>query len=255
MRIAITGTHGTGKTTLLRELREIEPYKSSYTFVTELTRKLHERGYPINEQGTDEVQRILAQQCVEASRIPNSIADRCVLDNIVFTTFLFNEGKVNQETMNDAIEKFEANISNFDIIFYIRPEFDLVDDGVRTTSTSTRDKIFTLFELYIDKYKLPVVLLSGSVEERMKTILETIEKQKTLEAPTRTVFRVVALKEGQVLYNNYFGFNEVVANHVFMNLRRLEDLEGTGKAYLIEAETPGKSIDRLNELKKQYNIE
>ena len=111
MRIAITGTQGTGKTTLLKKLREIEPYKSSYTFVTELTRKLHEKGYPINEQGTDEVQRILAQQCVEASLIPNSIADRCVLDNIVFTTFLFNEGKVNQETMNDAIEKFEANIS------------------------------------------------------------------------------------------------------------------------------------------------
>ena len=40
-----------------------------------------------------------------------------------------------------------------------------------------------------------------------------------------------------------------------MNLKRLEDLEGAGKAYLIEAETPGKCVDRLNELKKQYNIE
>ena len=252
MRIAITGTQGTGKTTLLKELRKIEPYKSSYTFVTELTRKLHEKGYPINEQGTDEVQRILAQQCVEASLIPNSIADRCVLDNIVFTTFLFNEGKVNQETMNDAIEKFEANISNFDIIFYVRPEFDLVDDGVRTTSISTRDKVFALFEHYIDKYQLPVVLLSGSVEERMKTILGTIEQRKSL---TSTVFRVVSLKEGQVLYDTYFGFNKTAAINIFMNLKRLEDLEGAGKAYLIEAETPGKCVDRLNELKKQYNIE
>lgn len=178
MRIAITGTQGTGKTTLLKELQKIEPYKSQYTFVTELTRKLHEKGYPINEQGTDEVQRILAEQCVEASLIPNSIADRCVLDNIVFTTFLFNEGKVNQETMDDAIEKFEANISNFDIIFYVRPEFDLVDDGVRTTSTETRDKIYALFEHYIDKYQIPVVLLSGSIEERLRTILKTISKKE-----------------------------------------------------------------------------
>ena len=53
MRIAITGTQGTGKTTLLKVLQKIEPYKSQYTFVTELTRKLHEKGYPINEQGTD----------------------------------------------------------------------------------------------------------------------------------------------------------------------------------------------------------
>lgn len=185
MRIAITGTQGTGKTTLLKELQKIEPYKSQYTFVTELTRKLHEKGYPINEQGTDEVQRILAEQCVEASLIPNSIADRCVLDNIVFTTFLFNEGKVNQETMDDAIEKFEANISNFDIIFYVRPEFDLVDDGVRTTSTETRDKIYALFEHYIDKYQIPVVLLSGSIEERLRTILKTISRKELIKVISR----------------------------------------------------------------------
>ena len=154
--------------------------------------------------------------------------------------------------MNDAIEKFEANISNFDIIFYVRPEFDLVDDGVRTTSTSTRDKVFALFEHYIDKYQLPVVLLSGSVEERMKTILGTIEQRKSLAS---TVFRVASLKEGQVLYDTYFGFNKTAAINIFMNLKRLEDLEGAGKAYLIEAETPGKCVDRLNELKKQYNIE
>lgn len=176
MRILITGTHGTGKTTLLNKMREIEPYKSNYTFITELTRKLHEKGYPINEQGTDEVQRILAQQCVEASLVDNSIADRGMLDNIVFTTFLYEIGQVNDETLKDAVEKFEANKDNYDITFYVRPEFDLIDDGVRTTKKETRDEVYRLFEYYIDKYKLKTVILKGTIEERVSTILSTIKE-------------------------------------------------------------------------------
>ena len=62
----------------------------------------------------------------------------------------------------------------YDYLFYIKPEFPIEDDGVRSSSQQWQDEIVRLFDQYINQYNLKVIPVSGSVRERVNTILKTI---------------------------------------------------------------------------------
>jgi nicotinamide riboside kinase len=63
----------------------------------------------------------------------------------------------------------------YDYIFYLKPEFDIVDDGTRSTNTQFRDDIVELFDRYIKHIKVPIVYLTGTVEERLEKFYITIK--------------------------------------------------------------------------------
>jgi hypothetical protein len=64
------------------------------------------------------------------------------------------------------------------VIFYTSPDdVKLIDDGERSANAEFRDDIIKLFENYIKEYNLKVVRLSGTVEERLQTIKDTLSKK------------------------------------------------------------------------------
>jgi nicotinamide riboside kinase len=63
----------------------------------------------------------------------------------------------------------------YDYIFYLKPEFDIVADGTRSINTKFRDEIVDLFDNYIQKVNVPVINLTGSVEERLEKFYSTIK--------------------------------------------------------------------------------
>jgi nicotinamide riboside kinase len=62
----------------------------------------------------------------------------------------------------------------YDHIFYIAPEFPIEDDGVRSASEQWQKEIVDIFEDTMLEFGLKVVRVSGSVRERVNTILKTI---------------------------------------------------------------------------------
>lgn len=178
MRIAISGAQSVGKTTLINALRSEKSLKD-YTFCTEVTRRVGSYGLPINEDGTDITQRLIMQEhIVNYFMNDNMICDRCALDGIVYTDYLWGEQKIKWETINFAYKVYEKIVSKYDIIFYIAPEFEMEDDGVRSVNKSFRDNIVTLFNDQIEKLKennIEVVHISGSVRERVEQVLHKIE--------------------------------------------------------------------------------
>ena len=60
-------------------------------------------------------------------------------------------------------------------IFYIPPEFNIVDDGVRSIDPTFRDQIVELFEGYITEMPREIVRLSGSVRERLDQIMKVLK--------------------------------------------------------------------------------
>lgn len=178
MKIAISGAQSTGKTTLINKLREIFP---DFIFKTEITRELANKGFKINESGTDETQIAIMQSHMDRLKISSDVIyDRCILDGVVYTHYLFNSGKVSRNTLDIVKDSFIQNIANYDLIFYIKPEFDIVDDGERSINQSFRDEVVKLFEEYIHDYNIPVNILSGSVDERVKYFSEYIKNKNTL---------------------------------------------------------------------------
>jgi len=180
MIISFTGAQSTGKTTLLNQCKDI--YKDKYDFVDEVTRLVkREYNVPINEGGTDATQLLIINQHLHNTykvKDPNKsgvILDRCIVDGLVYTTFLVLEKQVSPWVGDYAREVFKLIIPKIDKIFYTWPgDVKLVDDGERSISNDFRDKIILIFDTLFDSYKKDfenkLVILKGTVEERIDTI-------------------------------------------------------------------------------------
>jgi hypothetical protein len=75
-------------------------------------------------------------------------------------------------------------VSNLDIIFYTEPDnIPLENDGVRSVDVKFRQEIIDRYEqLFRENYfwQDKVVRLHGTVEERMDTILKTIDESTNI---------------------------------------------------------------------------
>lgn len=177
MRIAISGAQSVGKTTLLNALRS-EKYFKDFTICNEVTRRVKEYGFQINENGDDITQRLIMQEhIVNVFMYDKMLTDRTALDGVVYTTYLHNKSKVTVPTLLFAQEVFKKLISYYDLFFYIKPEFDIEDDGVRSTDKDFRDDIVKLFDQYLAQ--TPHIVLTGSVRERVEQVISAYLKLET----------------------------------------------------------------------------
>ncbi len=71
---------------------------------------------------------------------------------------------------------FDKHKNNIDHIFYIPIEFPIVNDGVRFTDEQDRINIDLAIQKYIKDNNLSVITVTGSIEERVKTVLAHIVK-------------------------------------------------------------------------------
>lgn len=173
MRIGLLGAQGTGKTTLLEALCQ-EPEFKGYTKCVEVTRWILKLNMPINEGGSDMGQRLIMMKLIEnAVLYPDMITDRTIVDCLVYTQWLYNQGNVSQETLDLVKLAFDRVIGMYDRLFYIPVEFDIEDDGVRSSSKQFQQEIEQLFEHNIKD--INVIRLSGSVEQRMNQVKEGIK--------------------------------------------------------------------------------
>lgn len=175
MRIAISGAQSVGKTTILNALRSEKIFKD-YHVANEVTRRVKGYGLPINEFGGDSTQRLIMQEhIVNTFMYDNFIADRSAWDGFVYTAYLWSNGRVSHDTLDFARSVFMKVQPTYDLQFYIEPEFDIVDDGVRSVDKAFRDDIIRIFESTAIDYKMNAVRLSGSVRERVEQVLTAIE--------------------------------------------------------------------------------
>jgi nicotinamide riboside kinase len=183
MIISFSGAQSTGKTTLLEKCRDEQIFKD-FEFIPEVTRLIKRKfDVNINENGDDITQLCIINQHLEnyiKHKNSNVVMDRCILDGIVYTQYLYNNDRISEWVLDYAKEMYSKLIGDIDIIFYTNPDIPLVDDGERSINKDFRDDIISIFERYINKlYQngIEVVDVSGSVEERIKLILKnTIEK-------------------------------------------------------------------------------
>ena len=191
MIFSFTGAQSTGKTTLLEHLKCKNLSNHSFEFIPEVTRLVRrEYEVPINEGGDDMTQMLIMTEHIRniykdrtdsLIRGVNKILDRCALDGIVYTHYLLDKGKISRTTY-DACELIYKKLRNeYDVIFYTSPDdVELVDDGERSIDKHFREDIIGLFDMYL-QYDIiekgpRVILLEGTVEERLETIKSTLDK-------------------------------------------------------------------------------
>jgi nicotinamide riboside kinase len=187
--VSFSGAQSSGKTTLLRECwnrgdhqTRSNDFFDQFDFVPEVTRLVKVKlGVNINEQGDNMTQLCIINQHLENYLIhtnsnKSTIMDRCILDGLIYTQYMHDEGKVDCWVLGYARCIYEELIKKIDIIFYTDPSIPLVDDGERSTNDMFRAKITDHFDQYIKGLK-NVVVLKGSVEERMLKLRNTLNKK------------------------------------------------------------------------------
>ena len=172
-RIILTGSSGTGKTTVLNLFKE-----AGYPVITEVVRNLIKtKGITINKEGTDETQMmVFNEQKRVLGETEKYVSDRGLTDVISYTAAGVFDGKVSKSVLDQQeieVEEFVKN--NSDIVYIYFPiEFPVVDDGVRSTDEDYRKQIDNLIHDTLDGLGLGYLTVTGTPEERFRQILDYV---------------------------------------------------------------------------------
>jgi nicotinamide riboside kinase len=170
MKIAISGAHSQGKTTLVQALQNCNSLPD-VKFKTSLTRGLQEMGFNINEDGDDVTQLAVMTKHLQRLREDGNIVyDRCALDGYAYSMALVKDIRV----LDVIRDLFFLMVDEYDIIFYVEPELPLVEDGQRTVNKDFFKNIVQNFDSIIKSYAVPVIRISGTLEERTNQVIEAI---------------------------------------------------------------------------------
>jgi len=172
MKIAIIGTHSTGKTTLVNELKK----HIDLPIISEVARNFPRdiTDNPINEMNRQ--MNIFRLQLSEELRHKIFISDRSTIDNAAYMIDALQKYGyyISKKLFVDVIGCINIaieNIDRYDYLFYIPIEFDCVDDGFRNTDEVERENI----DMIINKLVPNKIVITGTIEERVKKVLEIIK--------------------------------------------------------------------------------
>lgn len=209
MRIAIVGAQCVGKTTLVNTFKSYWPmYKTPEKTYRDL---IKEQNLTLNESGTMSSQVIirdtLADLAMSNAGKSETIHDRCILDNLVYTFWLAESNKlVGKE---DEIDNFITQsilmtkecLKFYDIIFWlpINPNIPIEESENRSADEAFREEINNIFygvhESYkknagviFDKEDQPAfIVLEGDLDQKISHIKEYIGDDGKLIETTSSV--------------------------------------------------------------------
>ena len=157
-KIAIMGTHGTGKTTLAFKLA-LECKKRNPSFnvkiMDEVARKCP---YPINEATTPIAQQWIwaAQMVAELEGMKNDIliCDRTILDSLAYSKHAGFD-HIPHDFMHISVRWMQT----YHKIYWLRPDdnFKCSDDNVRSVDVEFRDKIDQILAGWIARFSINVI--------------------------------------------------------------------------------------------------
>lgn len=176
MKIALTGVHGCGKTTILNEMLN-DLYYTKFKKYRSFTRRLQEQGFNIGEKGDDVTQEMIMFTHL-ANVVPkqDAIYDRCLIDGYVYTVKQHMDGNCSEECVTTAATILDNNINRYDLIFLLEASFPMEEDGIRPIKPEYRVGIETIMNDTIKQFNIPIIRVDGTVEERLQQIKKYVEE-------------------------------------------------------------------------------
>jgi len=171
--IALIGAHSTGKTTLLQELRK---HRKDIYISDGWGRPIISAGKRIglNQKECQEIiNEVSTFKWHEDCEMSNYACTRTVIDE-----YAYSKAFGHDEFIVDRLKVFEKGNFHNNTYFYLPIEFPLVEDGFRYAGAELQKQIDDILKNFIEYYELNVTVLSGSVQERLETMLKVLNSKK-----------------------------------------------------------------------------
>lgn len=158
MKIAVVGTSCIGKTTYIQDFLKTWPmYETPKNSYRDL---IKEKNLSCNREGTEESQQIildfLAEQATQYCKKDNVIFDRCVLDNLAYSSWLHLNDKISEKFLDQSRILVRETLKLFDIIFFLpvskTSPIKIVEDNLRDTNPQYREEIDNIFKVFQQSY-------------------------------------------------------------------------------------------------------
>lgn len=180
MRVAVSGTHATGKSTLVLELARHLP---GYRVVQEPYYELLEEGEQFaGMPSVDDFEQLLARSVaeVEAQRARNVIFDRCPADYVGYVAAL---SAGSQSGVTPWFNRVCDAIAGLDLVVFVPIEHpDRI--GGKVEQRRLRKRVHQeIREVLVDDawgIGVPVVEVSGTVEERVWQVLARMQPGRAI---------------------------------------------------------------------------
>jgi nicotinamide riboside kinase len=181
-RVAICGSHSCGKTTLLQALKEISIFKF-HPVIHELAAK-----FDPNTRLYMETQfKIMQQQAITENLFTKNygkfLSDRSVIDNIAYSTLVSNDA-LNRNDKGKLIFKkcyalsyshLHSYIAPYDLLIFVDEILEYKEAPHRNFSNYKSQKfIYDFIKDEIKNLKMPVVMVSGTTNQRIESIMDYI---------------------------------------------------------------------------------
>lgn len=186
-RIALTGSHGTGKTTLANALvADLAAKGLTAASVPEVPREVcTAAGDPEffrreNNSLTRQITLLYGQPVferrAEASGPSVVVCDRTVLDHWAYTTALFADA-LRGDGLDKVLASFTSSyMPSYDLIAYVPIEFGPVDDGTREGDVLFQQQIDQRIRDLLGEFAVNHLVVRGSVGERLDQLHTAIKQ-------------------------------------------------------------------------------
>jgi predicted ATPase len=158
MKIAVSGTHCQGKSTYIKDfLKTWTNYKTPEKSYRDY---IKEQNLPHSKEGTEESQQIilnaLLDQAQEYSKNDNVIFDRCILDNLAYSSWLNLNGKVSDKFLDESRILIREALKTFDVIFFVPltkvAPVEFKEDDLRDNDLVYREEIDNIFKVFVQSF-------------------------------------------------------------------------------------------------------
>jgi len=213
MKIAISGTHCTGKSTFIRDFIKNWPnYETPKESYRNLIKK---KKLPHSKQGTEKGQRLildaLCEQLQKYSKTDNVIFDRCVLDNLAYSSWLNLNGKVSDKFLDETRIIVREALKMLDIVFFIPltpiAPVSFEKDELREEDLIYREEIDNIFKIFVHSYNQkdgrvfdasdapPIIEIFGNPQERIKLMEMYLDKEGNAFGEETSLISDITLEE------------------------------------------------------------
>lgn len=173
MKIAVTGAHRTGKTSLVEKLTEALP---EYSCKAEAYYQLEEKGYTFSDIPSLEEYILQLEYSIDqlSTGGDNVIFDRCPIDMLAYI-------KASQEFENFDIQSFYLKVqkamTEIDLLIFVPIEDPDVIRCQESDLPELRQQVNEILYDWIFDFNIDVIEVSGSLIERRNKVIEYLLKQ------------------------------------------------------------------------------